>query len=282
MDRNALANAVGRIYRLLPNRMPGKRRFAKLCLAPLFRRPGYSANVRLNSGPQFHGPLDDWIVWQIFLHGCYWAERRVESVLLESVRQSDVIFDVGAHMGYYSTQFADQTQGQVHAFEPNPQSFEYLRRNIEANGLQNIRLNPAGVSSQSGRLTLNIPHIGNSGSSSFTQKYATEASDRVEAEVTTPSDYCDTHGIEQVGTIKIDVEGHEFEVIKGLDPLLSERRVWRVFMEWNATTASHSSSEDLFGRLSQHGYVPWAISDGRIIPFNQQPASLIIFEAAGL
>ena len=281
MDGNSLAHAVGRVYRLLPNRMPGKRRFAKLCLSPLFRRPGYVANVRLHSGPQFQGPLDDWIPWQIFLHGCYWAERRVETVLLESARQSDVVFDVGAHMGYYSTQFADQTQGQVHAFEPNPQSFEYLRQNIEANGFQNIRLNPVGVSSQPGRLILQIPHIGNSGSSSFTQEYDTETSDRVETEVTTLSDYCRAHEIEQVGTIKVDVEGHEFEVIKGLEPLLAERRVWRVFMEWNATTASHSSSEDLFGRLGQHGYVPWSISDGRIIPFNQQPASLVIFEAAG-
>ena len=234
----------------------------------------------LKSGSKFRGPIEDWIPWQIFLHGCYWAEREVEPVLLETARQSKVIFDVGAHMGYYTVQFAAQSSGQVHSFEPNPRSFGFLEQNVEINQLRNACLNHVGVSSQPGRLTLRIPHSGNSGSASFSQPYADAASDQVDVDVTTLTSYCERQNIEQIDMIKVDVEGHEFEVLKGLKTLLAQRRVWRIFTEWNSTTSSHSTYENLFGQLAESGYVAWTIANGKIVPFNQQHSSLVLFEAA--
>ena len=280
MDDHSLAHAVGRIYRLIPNRMPGKRRFAKLCLQPLFRKVGCRSTVTLNSGSKFHCPLEDWIPWQIYLHGCYWAEREVEPILLDTARQSQVVFDVGAHMGYYTVQFAARTRGAVHSFEPNPRSFDCLQRNVALNAIENASLNNIGVSSQAGRLTLRVPDTGNSGSASFSQQYAADASDSVDVNVVTLADYCDSRQIRQVDMIKVDVEGHELEVLKGLDPLLDQHGVWRVFAEWNATTDSHSTYEELLHKFAGFGYVPWSISQGRIVPFSGEPSSLVLFEAS--
>jgi len=244
------------------------------------RDKGYSAIIKLRSGPKFQGPLDDWIVWKVFLHGCYWTERQVEPALLESARQSEVVFDVGAHMGYYTEQFADHAKGEVHAFEPNLESFEHLQRNVKLNDFQNAVLKPLGVSSSPGELTLQVPRNEASGSASFQEHHGLGASDPVMAKVTTLDDYFAANDLKRIDTMKIDVEGHELEVIKGANQLLSDNLVRRLFLEWNETTSAHSPYEDLFGLLEGHGYAPWSISAGKIIPFNHQPASLVLFESS--
>jgi len=141
------------------------------------------------------------------------------------IRPGDLVFDVGANVGFKSEVFLE-CGASVVALEPNPNChpiIEYDHVNNKA-----FQLVKKGVGSEEGTLLLNVE--GTSPTSSFRNdwKYAglgyaggAEAK-RVEVLVTTLDQLIAEHGVPSY--IKIDVEGFELEVLKGLSrsiPLLS-------------------------------------------------------------
>ena len=70
-----------------------------------------------------------------------WAQAEVD-FLLGLITPGDTVLDVGAYIGTHTLAFAKQVGvgGEVYAFEPQPLSFEVLKRNIGQNVLNNVRL----------------------------------------------------------------------------------------------------------------------------------------------
>ena len=64
-------------------------------------------------------------------------ERSHQSFLAGKIRPGMVVYDVGAHIGQYALFFAKRVGpgGRVLSFEPNPDIFEQLKRNVALNGL---------------------------------------------------------------------------------------------------------------------------------------------------
>ena len=85
----------------------------------------------------------------------YWLgiyERRVQEQLKNIIKKGDVVFDIGAHVGFY-TLFASRfvgPHGRVFSFEPNPQNIYYLNRHIEINKCKNVAVIEAAVSEHTG------------------------------------------------------------------------------------------------------------------------------------
>jgi FkbM family methyltransferase len=71
------------------------------------------------------------------------------------VKEDRTILDIGGHEGYYSILFARlmKDRGRVLAFEPDPYNFEWLRKNIEANGYKSIELHEYALSDKEGDAT---------------------------------------------------------------------------------------------------------------------------------
>lgn len=69
-----------------------------------------------------------------------------------------VIVDVGANIGTYVLNFRRITAAHIVAFEPNPESYALLARNVNANELENVELRNVACGSSSGTLTFQ-PHI---------------------------------------------------------------------------------------------------------------------------
>ena len=69
-----------------------------------------------------------------------------------------VMFDCGAHIGEYTLVAAALvgTKGQVHAFEPDYRTFQFLEENVRMNELRQVTLNPSAVGEQSGEITLRL------------------------------------------------------------------------------------------------------------------------------
>jgi FkbM family methyltransferase len=89
----------------------------------------------------------------------FWAgmfEPVVEGVFADIVRPGSVVYDIGAHIGYYTLIAARRTGagGQVVAFEPDPQNRARLERHIALNELVNTRVVPFAVSDASGTARL--------------------------------------------------------------------------------------------------------------------------------
>ncbi|HTE48677.1 MAG TPA: FkbM family methyltransferase [Candidatus Paceibacterota bacterium] len=160
-------------------------------------------------------------------------ERAVKSVMFKSVevdvyeyinctlKEGDVFFDVGAHFGYFSALGASRVglTGQVHLFEPAPMCFPYLKEFISQNSLYTFFLNIVGVGDleTSKELTLSLPpHLS---SHSFIPEFLNArhiASEKLLTPIVRLDSYITKTGVVPA-LIKIDVEGYEYKVLKGLE-----------------------------------------------------------------
>jgi FkbM family methyltransferase len=122
-----------------------------------------------------------------------------------------VAIDIGANHGYYTFEMARQFNC-VYAFEANRQ----VSTPIRTSSLQNVHLVDKGLSNTDRDAVLHIPVVGGialSGWASLETGICPDATGYVEraVELTT----LDAFSIECVDLIKIDVEGHELEVLEG-------------------------------------------------------------------
>ena len=152
-------------------------------------------------------------------------------------KQGDIVVDIGAHIGLYTIISSKRvgTNGKVIAIEADPGNFEMLNRNIKLNQLTNVIPLNYAVYSKETKIKLYLP----SGESGFT-KYNTIVSDWannedkfVEVNANTLDYLLQLNQIreEEVNWIKIDVEGAEFEVLKGATNVLSKSKDIALLME---------------------------------------------------
>jgi FkbM family methyltransferase len=145
-------------------------------------------------------------------------------------KQGDIVVDIGAHMGRYTIISSKRvgTNGKVVAIEAHPGNFEMLNRNIKLNQLTNVIPLNYAVYSKETKIKLYVP-----GEESGYTVYNTIMSNRtgnedkfVEVNANTLDYLLQLNQIreEEVNWIKIDVEGAEFEVLKGAANVLSKSK----------------------------------------------------------
>lgn len=137
------------------------------------------------------------------------------------VEEGDIVFDIGAHYGYFSLYAANNKAEKVYAFEPNPYAFEILKKHIEL-WKESIEAYNFAFYSEKCKKKLFIP-AGRSGtiatllSESERENTAIEAwkyEETIEVECRTIDDFVNEKGTE-VDFIKIDAEGSEREILLG-------------------------------------------------------------------
>jgi FkbM family methyltransferase len=143
----------------------------------------------------------------------YWIGRyepRLQQYLSQNIGAGDVVYDVGAHVGFFSICSA-RLGARVVAVEPDPVNADRLRRNANLNGFD-IDVIEAAAWSESGRVEL-VP-----GESS--KEHVVAPGDGI-ASVTLDelTRHCPAPTL-----IKMDVEGAEDRVLEGARRILAERR----------------------------------------------------------
>jgi FkbM family methyltransferase len=168
-------------------------------------------------------------------------------------KQGDIVVDVGAHIGKYTIIASKRVgpNGKVIAIEADPDNFDLLNRNIQLNKLSNVIALNYAVYSKEERIKLYLPSGGGGGleeSSSYT-KYNTIMSDRAahgneKFEVNANTlDYLLLSNMikqEEVNWIKIDVEGAEYEVLKGAKDIISKCSDITLLIEIHNLSAGNS------------------------------------------
>jgi FkbM family methyltransferase len=138
---------------------------------------------------------------------------------VRSVGQGDVVVDVGANVGYYTLIAGHLVgeSGRVYAFEPDPESFSLLERNVRLNGLTNVVLEQKAASNEAGALRLYLAEK-NRGDHRIFQ---IEGEDRafVEVEAVALDDYFGDRA-NRIDFVKIDTQGAEMMVLQGMDTIL--------------------------------------------------------------
>ena len=144
------------------------------------------------------------------------AYERTETQIMDVfVKNSKVILDIGANIGYFSIRYARvNPKARVHAFEPVPATYDFLTTNISRNNL-GLTVKPycIGLSDHSGSFTFYTEPLNGTNASLLNVSNA-ENSKKVLSNTLTMDQFCFDRSIEP-DFIKCDVEGAEFLVFKG-------------------------------------------------------------------
>lgn len=168
-------------------------------------------------------------------------ERDTVDVFRKLVKPGMTVLDVGAFIGYYTLLAASlvRNRGRVYAFEPNPNAFAILQRNVKENGYQEVvRLIPKALSDRSGRAFLFT--VGEAAGESSLYPGNKSANEGVEVETIVLDEYLAHEGWPEVHVAKIDVEGAEVDVLKGMRETIARNPWIKLIVEFNPGTQMKS------------------------------------------
>ena len=185
---------------------------ARLLKLQLLRN--YVVKFKCECGYMFNAKLCDW--WRFFSH----FEPRTTAFLRKNVNKEDIVLDVGAHIGIHTIHLAKIVRF-VYAIEPEPSNLKLLIKNIFANNVkEKVSIIPCVISSVDGFVSFYVSSESTGAHHVLSSKDNTKHGTILKIQAYTLDTLLfDILGIDHVDVIKIDVEGHELEVIKGAEKL---------------------------------------------------------------
>ena len=179
------------------------------------RRREFDFAATTRFGCTLSGNTRDFIQRYIYYFGVW--EPNISAWIERSLAPGDVFIDVGANIGYYSL-LAGRivgSHGKVVAIEALPEIFDRLARHVAENHLENVRLVNEAAAAEPGEITLYFGAEQNIGSTSMVQ--SAETSDRTATVPARPLwAMLTAQERQRARVIKIDVEGAEATVVRGL------------------------------------------------------------------
>ncbi len=156
----------------------------------------------------------------------------------------------------------------IHAFEPTEEMVERLRKNIALNRFDQIIVNPIAVGQRSGQVYLHYSggQDGSNEGMNFVSAETLLPSDRV-VPVISLDDYCQQQQIDVIDLLKMDIEGHEYNALRGAERLLRRGALRCVFMELNSWAVERSGQTvpDIVTLLSDYDYRFYQIREDELI-----------------
>lgn len=220
----------------------------------------------MNAGRRARELLQDtfpsiWLHWH-FMHRAKSAEQEL-ALLGRVIPQGTVTIDVGANCGLYTRRLS-RLSSKVHAFEPSHRMAELLRRTSASN----VSVHEIALSDQVGEAELFIPRDDDRliySLASLEPRHS--SSDQQVVSTSVPTARLDAIVHEEVAFVKIDVEGHELNVLSGAAELLEHSQpVFLVEAEERHRERATSLLFDFFRRRSYRGYF---LKDGSAYPVQQ-------------
>jgi FkbM family methyltransferase len=165
----------------------------------------------------------------LWMHGRGLMGSAERATLSRLVRPGMLVLDVGANLGLYSLLMAGLVgpTGRVVSFEPDPALFSLLKENCAANGAENVECVHLALGSQSGRMTLQRPTL-NSGDNHLGNNTSTPFRRPIEVGVASLDSLMP--GL-RPDFIKVDVQGWELKVLRGMEGTLRASEGVGIFLE---------------------------------------------------
>lgn len=226
-------------------------------------------NPRISLAESGKASLGEWISFSE-----YWGFRDivpvrerlfVERRLADCSDQNSVAIDVGANIGAFTLLFASMIR-TVHAFEPIPETFCRLKKNLGYNGLlEHAHLNCLAIGKEQGVVRFTVQDDApatNRMALSTGRAPGNQAYTRIIAAMSLDQ-YCEEQGIEQIALLKIDVEGMEPFVLAGARSLFEQRKIAAVLIEICPANLRSvgCTCADLYREFKAVGYSPYQLRD---------------------
>ena len=189
--------------------------------------------VRTLDGRILYLDLREPMCMPYLLAGEIWMEDGPTQFVRSVVQPGEVVIDIGANVGWYSTLLSEQVgaSGRVYGFEPNLAAYRLLTES--AKQYPQLEIIPAAVTDYEGEAELNVSLYGEQSSIGDIPT----AVAKQKCSVTTLDTFLQSRGEAFVHFVKCDAEGAELSILRGATRLLESARppIW--LMEFNMTAA---------------------------------------------
>lgn len=219
------------------------------------------------SGVWFWADFRDHVVCLFALRGCY--EAHIRDAIRAHLPPDGVFVDVGANLGFQSVP-ASRAASLVISIEASPSIARLLSEGASRNGRSNILVVNKACSSEKGKVSLFISATNNQGMNSLSSVNANSKT-CVEVEADTLDNILSEIGVKRVDVIKIDTEGAELCVLRGMEETIAKFHPAVIIeLEEDLLTAFGTTVEEICAFLISRGY-----SRQPVDSFN----SLFVYEA---
>ncbi len=203
-----------------------------------------------------------------FMSGGVYEQENLD-VLMSFVRDDTVFLDIGANLGFFSLQIARRVRqfGKVHSFEPHPELIRLLRASSFLNGLGDvggggagaIATHQCGLGDENTTVQFSYPIGFLAGGGVTSADIAGNTA--INAEIRRLDDYFDSNF--KFDLAKIDVEGHEIEVLRGMLGTLGRNRDAKILFEKIGTDRGYEAEiETIFRGL---GHSLYGVESGSVL-----------------
>ena len=199
-------------------------------------------------------------------------EPETTKLIKNIIHEGDVGIDLGANIGYFTMLMANLvgTSGKIFSFEPEPQNFEILQKNIKQNHLKNVVANQSAIGDMNGKIKLYLSNTNAGWHKVFPKQFVDyEVSDKnIDVKICSlDKEFID----KKIDFIKMDIEGYEWNAIKGGKKILEENHDVKLIFEFfpMALRANNVKPDTVLTYLLDIGFHIYAIDENmRLLDFS--------------
>lgn len=176
-----------------------------------------------------------------------------------------ILFDVGANIGLYTKLLKEQfnENAKIYSFEPSNQTFKTLQSNVSAT---NVSLSNFGFGEIETNLTLYSNQEGSGLASVYNRRldhFGIDLNLKEEIKLRTIDAFCEENEISTIDFLKIDVEGHEINVLKGAKKLIDQRKIRFIQFEFGGCNIdARTYFQDFYYLLKDNYRIFRIVKDG--------------------
>ncbi|HQW16558.1 MAG TPA: FkbM family methyltransferase [Bacteroidia bacterium] len=207
-----LVNRIPKVEKWLVKQSKSKNSFARKLIGNQNLYSPKDIRICTRHGINYQLQINDYLD-----HGIYFGMHDLSDFsrtsLLKNIQAGMIVFDIGANIGDSVLQIAKKLNGtgSIYAFEPSPDVFQRLNRNVSLNNFNNIETFNLGMADVESQLSFVVEDKNHSGGA-FISK---DANNAIKVAVTTIDKFVAEHNLSKLDFLKIDTEGFEVFVLKG-------------------------------------------------------------------
>lgn len=188
----------------------------------------------------------------LIIHGI--REPHCVEIMKKILKKGMHVVEVGANIGYFVLQehIILGNTGKLYAIEPNPMSVEYLEKNVKINSMKNVKVMNIGVGDQSGEMTFLMSKKWNL--SRFQNEKKTSTTDILKEIPVKIKTLDSLFANKKVNFIRTDIEGYEYQMIKGAQKVLSNNQDLIIFLEFHPYMMKKKQRKEMAIILKKNGF----------------------------
>jgi FkbM family methyltransferase len=207
--------------------------------------------------------LNEYLQSYLYFFGSY--ELPTLKLIRRLLKSSYTVFDIGANVGYTSLIFAKfiGDTGKIYGFEPEIKNYDTFVKNINLNKLINVYPQKFAVADDNKTIKLYLSKNENDGIHSTLLHTDTLSENYEEVDAIKIDDFVQKNNIDIINFVKIDVEGAEIDVIRGMKKVMKELKPI-IILELVASLQklkNLTTSEFKKILFNEYDYYPYIITD---------------------